>query len=250
MVLHISAIPPNAAGAAALSAASSFLVGRYLTIFTLPAPMVAAKFAAATVTTYHLSMMIYKELAMTNDTSYKMLSSILTNAACITYGLHVMFNPDRSYLSLFKLTVLAGVMKYITAFAIKKLEPEEITKSVIYNSHKIACAAGITWFISNKVGYDPKVMLVTSIFTSVLWYASAPLNKLITAPYLSYFLRAQIVAGVSAAYRTAFNINTALYNPINGTVPFFNTLGIAGATLLACDYLLGKYVDKNQLKLS
>ena len=243
MVLPISAIPPNAAGAAALSAGASFLVGRYLTIFTLPAPMVAAKFAAAAVTTYHLFDRIMKEIG-TDDKSYKSALSLLTNIVCVFYGAHVMFNPDKSYLSLFKLTVLTVVMKYITEYAIEKLKPTEITRSVLDNSHKIACAAGITWFISNKVGYDPKVMLVTSIFTSVLWYASVPIDSHITSPYLSYFLRAQFVIGTAAAYKTAFNINTALYNPINGTVPFFNTLAIAGATLFACDFLLGTYVDK------
>jgi hypothetical protein len=245
MVLPISAIPPNAAGAAALSFAVSFLVGRCLTIFTLPAPMVAAKFTAATVTTYHLYDRMMKEIG-TKDTSNKSALSLLTNIVCLSYGTHVMFNPDKSYLSLFKLTVLAGVSRFIAEYAIEKLEPKEITRSVLDNSHKIACAAGFTWLISSKIGYDPKVMLVTTIFTSVLWYASAPLDNHITAPYLSYFLRVQIVAGISAAYRTAFNINTALYNPLNGTVPFFNTLAIAGATLFACDYLLGTYVDKKQ----
>ncbi len=245
MVLPISAIPPNAAGAAALSAGASFLVGRYLTIFTLPAPMVAAKFAAAAVTTYHLYDRMMKEIG-TKDTSYKSLLSLLTNGACVFYGAHVMFNPDKSYLSLFKLTVLAGVSRFIAEYAIKKLEPKEITRSVVDNSHKIACAAGLTWFFSNKIGYDPKVMLVTTIFTSVLWYASAPLDNHITSPYLSYFLRAQFVIGYCSRYRTAFNINTALYNPLNGTVPFFNTLAIAGSTLFVCDYLLGTYVDKKQ----
>jgi hypothetical protein len=143
-----------------------------------------------------------------------------------------------------------AVTKLVAEYAIEKIEPKEITKSVLDNSHKIACAAGLTWFFSNKIGHDPKVMFVTTIFTSVLWYASAPLDKPITVPSLSYFLRAHFVISTAAAYRTAFNINTALYNPLNGTVPFFNTLAIAGATLFACDFLLNKYVDKKQLKLS
>ena len=227
-------ILPNMACASAIAAGLShiateqFTWNRIITLVKIPAPMTCAKFTAAAV----VALTIHEKLVKNSieQAPRKKQITNLTLTGVVLYGLHVYFNPDKSFRTFAILSVLTGISAFATPYIVDNTNANNIVASVTQNLPKSIAAAGISWLVAKQAGFDPQIMLMTTLFQSVVYYATKPLDNINSKP-IGFAVRVLSTLGVTMAYRSAFNITTPLYEPFIKTSAI-SALAMGGFELL------------------
>lgn len=233
--MSIVTLLPEMAYASAIAAGISKIAteqltwNRVITLVKIPAPMTCAKFTSAATVAYH----IYNALIShtTEQSKRKKDISRLTLAGLMIYAMHAYFNPDKSIRSLAILSTLAVASKIAADKGLDNYQPKRIVPKVTQNLPKSIAAAGISWLISRQAGFDPQIMLMTTLFQSVVYYASEPFFDDIPSKPIGFTARVLTTLGVTMAYRSAFNITTPLYEPFVKT-SLISAFALGGVELL------------------
>ncbi len=228
---------PRAGATAAIAAGISYIANeqftwkRIISVVSIPSPMTSAKFAGSAIIALNIfSVLTSRGKTERNDQGI----AKWTFAAVLIYGLHTYFNPDQTLRTLAVLAGIAAASQFISNFCIGDDKCQDTTLTVINNLPKSLVAAGATWLFAKSMGYDPKTLFITTLFQSILYYATNPLNKIIQPDIVAQIIRCATTLGISMAYKSAFDIKTPLYEA------FVKTSLISGVAIGAVEILASR----------